>query len=306
MKKLFFSLLCLGLISLAFAKNSITVEAFDEQGNNPGQISLRLRLANETADTLSNVRVRYFLNYEQNRVLKISPYYIAGASVSLDTLGNSIVLNMDFLKVAPGVFPNTSGICIGMNYAGYEDFHKEKNFSYPGTENFSLSENIPVYVNGSLFAGHASIEKEISKRLRFVGIQPENTSARSAWIELENEGISSVDLKKFYLKQVLGDSLNFKSFAIEAGKRIRICFSDDSSKCALSDMILPKFSFGLEGTLKIITDSTTVDSIELGKCGQVMQACLRTVNDSSVFGIRRVYESGDFFRYLKGIGWNLY
>ena len=44
----------------AWAQSDIIVEAFDEQWNNPSQITLRLRLTNLSQDTLTNVRLRYF------------------------------------------------------------------------------------------------------------------------------------------------------------------------------------------------------------------------------------------------------
>ncbi|MDD5943258.1 hypothetical protein, partial [Fibrobacter sp.] len=54
----------------AWAQSDILVEAFDEQWNNPSQITLRLRLTNLSQDTLTNVRLRYFLGLDENRTLE--------------------------------------------------------------------------------------------------------------------------------------------------------------------------------------------------------------------------------------------
>lgn len=46
--------------SCAYDENLLSVEAFDEQVNNSCQVTLRLKIVNNTSDTLDNVRVRYF------------------------------------------------------------------------------------------------------------------------------------------------------------------------------------------------------------------------------------------------------
>ena len=70
------------VLDFVFAQNPISVEAYDEQENNPSQLTLRLRLTNLTSDTLYNIHARYFLNNENNRTIEIAPYYMEGVSVS--------------------------------------------------------------------------------------------------------------------------------------------------------------------------------------------------------------------------------
>ncbi len=49
------------MFGCAYAQNIVSVEAFDEQGNNPSQLTLRLKLTNNTSSTLNDVHAKYFL-----------------------------------------------------------------------------------------------------------------------------------------------------------------------------------------------------------------------------------------------------
>ena len=53
--------------SCIWAQSGLTVEAFDEQSNNNTQITLRLRLKNNTAETLKNVQAKYLIERDQYR-----------------------------------------------------------------------------------------------------------------------------------------------------------------------------------------------------------------------------------------------
>ena len=97
------------MMGCVYAQNLVSVEAFDEQGNNPSQLTLRLKLTNNTSDTLNDVRAKYFLSFNRNKVLEISPYYMVGATTSIDTVGDFLAVNIRVAKLAPGVFPNSSG-----------------------------------------------------------------------------------------------------------------------------------------------------------------------------------------------------
>lgn len=72
-------------VSLAFSQD-VTVEAFDEQQNNSSHLTLRLRVLNNSLDTLRDVRVRYFLDYDRGRNLNIFPYYLAGANMAVEAV----------------------------------------------------------------------------------------------------------------------------------------------------------------------------------------------------------------------------
>ena len=65
--------------------------------------------------------------------------------------------------------------------------------------------------------------EEIPK-VRFVGLQPENSSSRSAWLELENYDSTSVDLNDFCLKWTAVDSARIKNVTLSSGKKLKICF----------------------------------------------------------------------------------
>ena len=233
------------LISSVFswAQSDILVEAFDEQRNNPSQITLRLRLTNSSQDTLTNVRLRYFLGHDENRTLELSPYYLTDANVSLDTIDNYLAVNVDIPQLVPGVFPNSSGISLGLRYQDNNVFHKNGNFSYPGTSSFEPTSNIPVYLDNMYVAGNTPVGDEIPK-VHFYGIQPEPFGDRPAWVELKNDGPLDVSLKDFYLKSSSSDSLALLNAKLLAGQKIRICNTNDIQKCPQEDLVQISDSVG--------------------------------------------------------------
>ncbi|MDD5943878.1 hypothetical protein [Fibrobacter sp.] len=220
----------------SWAQSSLLVEAYDEEWNNSSQITLRVRLTNSLRDTLKNVRLRYFLSHDKNRTLVCTPYYLPDAKVSIDTIENFLAVNIDIPLVIPGIYPNSSGISLGMRYRDNGAFHKNGNFSYPSEMNFISIENIPVYVDNMFSAGNTPIGDEIPK-IRFVGIQPESFGERPAWIELKNTGTLDVSLKDFFLKWSLTDSLAIHEIKLFAGQKIRICKTNDIQKCPQADVV---------------------------------------------------------------------
>ncbi len=298
------------MISCAYAQNIVSVEAFDEQGNNPSQLTLRLKLTNNTSDTLNDVRARYFLNYDRNKVLNVSPYYMAGATTSIDTLGDFLAVNINVVKLAPGVFPNAGGISLGMNYADWSAFNKQDNFSYPNASNFVISNKIPVYANGTVVAGVTPVNTPVNvepPKIRFVGIQPENTATRSAWVELQNYGTTDIDLSSLFLKWTVSDSVGFGNLTLSAGKKVRICQSS-SLECPTDDKVVVNrhYPIGLEKNIVLTKGTVAVDSIKLGTCKQVTYTCLRTIIDSEKTGVANTYSLGKFFKFVENIGWNIY
>ena len=269
----------LALSSHICAQNLASVEAFDEQGNNSSQLTLRLRITNASSDTLNNVRARYFLNNYQNRVLNVSPYYMEGATTSIDTLGDFLAINIDIAKLAPGVFPNVSGISLGVNDTIYRDLRKSEHFSYPGTGNFTSTNNIPLYVNGTVLTGSTPIGDEIPK-IRFVGIQPENSDTRSAWVELENYGSTDINLNDYFLKWTVSDSVSFGNVALPAGNKIRICQSNNSLECPSADVVAVKnvLPFDSVGELVVSNAGFPIDYIAWGSVGN-MSDSIRMINE---------------------------
>ena len=221
--KTFFSLFCLCFaLCNVYAQNPISVEAFDEQGNNPVQVTLRLKITNNTSDTLYNVCAKYFLNYEKKRFLNISPYYMEGATKSIDTIGDYLAVNIKIAKLAPGIFPNSSGISLGLNYTDYNSFHKSDNFSYPGGNGFIITEKIPVYLDGNLCVGVApgvlpdanpislvsgsEILLDPSKRVRFAWREVEG--ANSYRLTVLSAADSTILIQKETEKSLVDTALN--------------------------------------------------------------------------------------------------
>lgn len=298
------------MIGCAYAQNLVSVEAFDEQGNNPSQLTLRLKLTNNTSDTLNDVRARYFLNYDRNKVLNVAPYYMAGATTSIDTLGDFLAVNINVVKLAPGVFPNAGGISLGMNYADWSTFNKQNNFSYPNASNFVISNKIPVYANGAVVAGITPVNTPVNvepPKIRFIGIQPENTATRSAWVELQNYGKTGIDLNSLYLKWSASDSVGIGGGTLSAGQKVRICQSS-SLECPADDKVVVNshYPIGLERSIVLKKGITAIDSLSLGLCKHTDKVCLQTIVDSTKSGVFNQYSLGKFFRYVENIGWNVY
>ena len=299
------------MFGCAYAQNLVSVEAFDEQGNNPSQLTLRLKLTNNTSNTLNDVHAKYFLGFDRNKTLNVSPYYMAGATTSIDTVGDFLVVNINVASLAPGVFPNSSGISLGMNYTDWSAFNKQDNYSYPNASNFVVANNIPVYANGAIVAGLTPINDPVNEeppKIRFVGIQPENTATRSAWVELQNYDTTAIDLNGLYLKWSASDSVDIGSGTLQPNKIIRVCKSS-TLECPTSDanVVLNGLNFGLTGEFELKKQSNKIDYIAWGAQGTLdsSYSYLETQPVPS-YGMRVSYHTGNFFRYADDAGWNIY
>lgn len=186
-----FVLVVFFLFNYVFAQNILSVDAFDEQSNNPSQQTLRIRVTNELSDTLRNVRLRYFLNYDSNRVLDTSIYYLPEATLSLDTLGALIAVNVNFPKLAPGITPNSSGISFGMHYMDWQDFKKSENFSYPKSNKFVQTNKISLWQDDAILYGISpSLQNESQSpiQLKLFAIRPEKHEGYRPFVEIKNIG----------------------------------------------------------------------------------------------------------------------
>lgn len=290
-----------------FAQERLVVEAFDEQANNSSQITLRLRVTNNTTDTLTNIRARYFLNYERGRNLLVSQYYLAGANVSLDTLGDFLAVNIDFPLLATGVSPNVSGISLGLSYADNLNFNKSDNFSYPGSGEFSVVNNIPIYANGTFVSGITPVGDEIPK-IRFVGIQPENSSTRSAWIELENYGEISINLNKISVSYKNNYTAFFDSLTLYPKEKLKICV-DSLLLCSQNSEfnVFRSISLDSVGSLFLLFNSKPIDYIAWGQKSDMDDFALEFIDDVGYFFSTEIkpivgpilsYEKGDFYRSI--------
>ena len=203
-------------------QNPISVEAFDEQRNNSSQLTLRLKVTNNTDDTLYNVHAKYFLNYERNRNLNVSTYYMVGATQSIDTIGDYLAVNIKIARLDPGVFPNSSGISLGMNYLDNGSFNKPENFSYPDANFFIETERITVYLDDVLYVGvepgmlpdaepismvsGSELLLGPTRRVRFAWREVEN--AKSYRLTVLSAGDSSVLVQKETEKNRVDTALN--------------------------------------------------------------------------------------------------
>ena len=306
------AVICL-LVGMAFAQTPVTVDAFDEQGNNQSQITLRLRITNNTSETLNGVRARYFIRHEMGRILNVSPYYTAGVTISLDTLEEFLAINIDLPQLAPGMFPNSSGISVGINYADYSEIDKTDSLgSYPGTGSFAQADKIPVYVGGSLVAGVSPVGDDKPK-IRIVGFQPENTPGKNAWVKIRNVGKHDARLSYLSLRGASGVRLPLESPGVTgntlaAGDSLIVCAE---SPCE-NGMVLQGLSLGNVSELMLEYGTNMIDYVVWGAVGSnVADAVAKDVWHDSADYIRTVekihgpslpYESGSFFRrmYLEG------
>ena len=227
-----------------------------------------------------------------------------GATTSIDTLGDFLAINIDISKIAPGIFPNASGISIGVNDTNYLDLNKSAHFSYPGTRNYAITNNIPLYVNGSLLVGSTPIGDEIPK-IRFVGIQPENSDTRSAWIELENYGLTDINLVNFFLKWTNVDSVSIGNIVLPAGNKIRICQSNDSLECPVADVVSIKnvLPFDSVGELIVSNAGFPIDYIAWGCIGK-MSDSIQMINEyletKRFFDTKEIDYAGPVVSYAVG------
>lgn len=141
-------LFLLFLCSFTFAQTGLTVEAYDEQFYNNQQMTLRLRVNNSSSETFSNVTLKYYIPYDASRTLQVNPYYVPSATVSQDVVGEQIEISIEIPTLAPGFFPNESGMSIGLNYTDWQNFDKTASSSYPNSNSFVVAENIAIITAG--------------------------------------------------------------------------------------------------------------------------------------------------------------
>lgn len=292
--------------SCIWAQSGLTVEAFDEQSNNNTQITLRLRLKNNTAETLKNVQAKYLIERDDSRTLNVYPYYMPNATYSLETLSDYLVVNINIDEIAPGTYPNESGISLGMVYTDGEDFYKDSDYSYPGKGNFNAAPNIVVMQNGAWLTGELPSSMAAAK-LRFKAIQPENSDTRSAWVEIENYGQESVNLSRFVLKNSASHSASIGDFTLKHGDKLRIC-QDITLECPADDFstVIQNLTFGNVGEIKLALGSKTVDYVAWGQQGTMGDFEPLPTIVPDVNGMYESYYVGAFFRYVDNIGWKIF
>ncbi|MBR4784098.1 MAG: hypothetical protein IK012_02455 [Fibrobacter sp.] len=309
MKKIILSLLF--LCSFVFAQAGIHVEAYDEQQTNARQATIRLRVVNSTEQTFNNVRLTYYLYKEANRGIEIHPYYTPSATVHHETNGDQVEINIDIPTLAPGVFPNSSGMNIGINYTDWQAFDKTASVSYPNSSSFVVDNNIAIFIDGQPYQVVGPVLTDPAQP-RFVGVQPEISSYRAAWVEISNfDNDNKNSLNGFYIKDASGSTLSLDGKELPKGQKLIIC-NTDSKYCPTADIqiISTELAFGLDGELTLYNaNNEPVDYVAWGTVGPNAAAVasansalntneyLKTHYDEFELG-SNYYGTGDFYRAI--------
>lgn len=142
------------VVLLASCLNAaVVVETRDEQVQNTSQTLLRLRAFNGTGDTLRNVEFRYFLAAKPSPAV-LEKYYLPGADATIDSSSlTGAVVKISVPIFAPGVFPDSGGLSLGLHFPDWSDFEKGKDFSSPESGQFAQTEKVAVYVDGEFLQG---------------------------------------------------------------------------------------------------------------------------------------------------------
>lgn len=190
MKHIFFFSIFLTLYNIAFSTPSIFVETFDEQSNNPTQLTLRLKITNNTPDTLKDIKASYYLKHKENLSISVHSFYLPKGYLSLDTLNDYIAINIHIPELIPGIFPNSSGISLGLNYDNYSFLDKTNHFSYQATTKFQENNRIAIYSENILIAGTRPGISPDAKPFSLTSgselLLDSNQSVNFAWREIDN------------------------------------------------------------------------------------------------------------------------
>ena len=119
------------VVLLASCLNAaVVVETRDEQVQNTSQTLLRLRAFNGTGDTLRNVEFRYFLAAKPSPAV-LEKYYLPGADATIDSSSSTgAVVKISVPIFAPGVFPDSGGLSLGLHFPDWSDLRKPKRWRF--------------------------------------------------------------------------------------------------------------------------------------------------------------------------------
>ena len=309
MKKIILSLLL--LCSFVFAQAGLHVEAYDEQQTNARQATIRLRVVNSTEQTFNNVRLTYYLYKEPNRGIEIHPYYTPNATVHHETNGDQVEIHIDIPTLAPGVFPNSSGMNIGINYSDWQAFDKTASLSYPNSSSFIVDNNIAIFIDGQPYNIVGPMPTDPAQP-RFVGVQPEISTYRAAWVEISNfDNNNKNSLNGFYIKDASGNTLSLDGKTLPKGQKLIVC-NTASKTCPNADIqiVSNALAFGLDGELTLYnSNDEPVDYVSWGSIGPnaatvaAANSALKTdeylaTHYSDFEFANTYYSSGDFYRAI--------
>lgn len=121
---------------LSFVEANILIESRDEQFANSAQTLLRVRVFNDSKDTLQNVELRYFLSCKERPIIldKHHPQNLSAEIVTADS--ECPVLKISIPLLFPGMYPDSGGVALGLHFSDGSDFKKEADFSKPESDSF--------------------------------------------------------------------------------------------------------------------------------------------------------------------------
>lgn len=132
---------------------SVIVESRDEQRQNPSQTLLRIRIFNDSQDTLKNIELHYFLS-RKNRQIILDKYHPQNLPTEIVTADSKIsILKISIPQLSPGIFPDSGGMALGLHFSDWSDFGKNSDFSVPKSGDFRITDKIAVYAGEQFLSG---------------------------------------------------------------------------------------------------------------------------------------------------------
>lgn len=139
--------------SVGIAQANVVVESRDEQWENTSQTLLRVRIFNDSQDTLKNIELHYFLSPRECPII-LDKYHPQNLDARIDTSSSKIsILKISLPELPPGIFPDSGGLALGLHFSDWSSFGKSSDFSAPRSEDYHATGKIAVYAEGTFLCG---------------------------------------------------------------------------------------------------------------------------------------------------------
>lgn len=139
--------------SVGIAQANVVVESRDEQWQNTSQTLLRVRVFNDSQDTLKNIELHYFLSPRERPII-LDKYHPQNLDARIDTSSSKIsILKISLPELPPGIFPDSGGLALGLHFSDWNTFGKSSDFSAPRSEDYHATGKIAVYAEGTFLCG---------------------------------------------------------------------------------------------------------------------------------------------------------